>query len=104
MEISSPQIEANINALQSQVNEYDTNSSGIVSKLKFRTAYLYIAIPIAIFIVLAIWRPGFVRQEEKLQTGETQLKTSMKKILMWSLILGGVIVVGVYAITRKMSR
>ena len=101
MDITSPQIDAGINALEKEVKNYVSGRFGFMPSIKFNKVYLYVSIPIIIFIMLIIWRPKFVKNEVRMESGETQLKTSISKIFMWSLGLGTVIVVGIYAAYRS---
>jgi len=109
-DINSPQIEAKIGDLQSQVNQYASYNSqssggGVFPSFSFNlnSIYMYIGIPVAVLIILAILRPGFVKIEENMEDGTTQLKTSFKQILMWSLILGTLFDLGLYGLNYKMK-
>jgi Na+/citrate or Na+/malate symporter len=111
MEVNSPQIEATIGELQSRVNEYagynPTSSTGGVLpsfSLNLNSIYIYIGIPVVIFILLVFFRPNFVKVEQNLEDGSTQLKTSFKKIMMWSLILGTVFNLGLYGLNYKIKK
>jgi len=103
--IASPDIEKHITELQKRVSEYTTYNSTYKSTLPFsfkmNSIYIYAGIPVAIFILLLISRPGFVKTEVTLESGEVQMKTNFKKILMWSLIFGTIIVVAMYVLNHR---
>lgn len=102
--IDSPHIEARITELQSRVAPYEnyTSKGGKMAfSFNINSIYVYISIPIIIFILLVIVRPRFVKSDVQMESGDIQTKTSLNKIIMWTFILGGVIVVAMYALNYK---
>ena len=107
--MASPQIDARVQELQSQVEPYSKYSvhkgSGLPSfSLSLNSIYVYIAIPIILLVLLVVFRPSFVKTETVLEDGSTTAQTSAKKIMMWTLILGTVFDLGLFGINYKMKK
>ena len=108
-EITSPQIETRVNELQGQVAQYSKYNnekigSSLPFSLNFKFYYVYIAIPIAILILLMVFKPSFIKTNEEIEDGTIESQTNFKKILMWTLILGTVLDVGLYGALYKLKK
>lgn len=106
--IDSPQIDARVQELQSQVEPYsqydNTKKTRLSFSLNLSSVYVYIAIPILVFIAILIIRPSFVKTEAVLEDGSTTVKNSFKKIAMWTLILGIIFDLGLFGINYKIRK
>jgi hypothetical protein len=106
-DITSPQIDTRVQELQGQVaqySQYDTNHASTPFSLKFNSLYVYLGIPILVLILLVIFRPSFVKTESVLDDETTVPKTDVKKILIWTLVLGTALDLGLYGVTYKLKK
>lgn len=106
MDINSPQIEKRITDLQSKVKKYDNSkpAKSSISSVLDKTIYIYVGVPVIIFIVLLVARPKFVRSEVQLESGEVELRNNYTKMLMWALVFGTIIDVTIYVIKRRKKK
>jgi hypothetical protein len=107
-EINDPDIihmQEKIKVLQNKVHPFskkeEGGSSSFLPKLKFKRVYLYVGIPIIIAIVLLVLKPKFITDEKVNDEGEAYQSIQMKKVLMWTLILGGVLDVALFGYFYK---
>jgi len=63
-----------------------SGNSGFFSGANTRLLY-YAAIPVAIFIILMVWKPGFVTEEILLDDMTTDRKVSIKRALIASAVI-----------------
>lgn len=63
----------------------------------------YGAIPIVLLILLAILRPQFILNSEEDEIGETVYTISIKKLLIWTLVLAAPMIVGLYMYINKQT-
>jgi hypothetical protein len=108
-DIDSPQIGTIIKDLQGQVDEYakyDGKEQSKESSLSFNAGskYLYMGIPIGIFILLAFMQPAFIKYEKYNDDGTSTYHLSFQKLLMWTLILGVLSNIGVFAYNYKKAK
>lgn len=106
--IASPQIDMKLQELEGAVNPYsqydDTQKKSYIPSFSFNSNHLYIAIPVVLFIVLAVSRPTFVKAEVKMDDGTLVTKTSFEKIIIWTLVIGGLLDIGLYGANYKFNK
>lgn len=71
------------------------------SKITPSSPLFYIIPPIAIFILLLIWNPGFVSEEHIDKDNVVTKKRKLKLILIISLVTGTILDIGMFAYFRK---
>ena len=108
--VNSPQLDAKLQELQgavSQYSQYDTQNTQKKSagwNFDFNPNYVYVAIPVVLFVLLLIMRPSFVKAETKMDDGTVKTQTSFQKIVVWTLVIGGLLDVGLYGANYKLKR
>lgn len=70
------------------------------SKIDSKSPIFYIIPPVAIFILLTIWKPGFITTEVIDKDNNITKKRNLKNILIISLIVGTLLDVGMFAYFR----
>lgn len=71
------------------------------SKITLKSPLFYIIPPIAIFILLLIWKPGFVSEDSIDKDNVVTKKRKYKSILIISLVAGMILDIGMFAYFRK---
>jgi hypothetical protein len=110
--VDSPHIENKIADLENLVNPYqkfNTGGGGVGDGyssfiLNFKFYYVYIIIPIVLFILLIFFGPDFVKTESINNDGSKTLKFNFKTVLIWSVVLGLIFDIGIYGFRYKMNK
>lgn len=98
----SPEIDAAIQNLEKEVQQYSTPSQSYsLSSFSLNVVYIYISIPIIIFIILRLWSPRFVMASDNPADDIEDYKISYTKILMYTLIFGGLLDFAVFVYNRR---
>lgn len=108
--MTSPDYKQKLGELRERANKYDDNrpaQSGI--NLNFRkwskwTIAYYVAPPIAMLILLIIFKPGFLTTSHIDQNNNITEKMDIKKLLIATLVFGAIIDVAIFAYFRKMKQ
>ncbi len=107
----SPEIRGKIKELQEQVDQYSSHSThksskGFLSSFSFNlnSIYVYITIPIVILILLLVLKPSFIKIEYETEDNIVVKKMSFQKLIMWTLILGVVLDLGLFGFNYKMRK
>lgn len=99
MNIDSNEVDRQLNNLEEEIGGVTAQKSGF----KFKFFYVYIIIPIAVLILLGIWNPSFLRVEELTDEGTVE-KLSIRKLIMWGLIIGVIIDIGLFTWRYKRKK
>ena len=105
MDISD--LKRHVGQLRAQVSPYSTKKTKMFSNIDIDVDILltrfYITIPVVVFIVLVLFRPGFLYEERIDKDGNNQLTFCFKSLLTYWLLFSTLLVVGVYAYKYKQS-
>lgn len=90
--------------LHSQVSEFTHNNTTLSekdnnysSRFKFNITYLfYLLIPVTICILFILIKPRFIMNVVNSDNDNTKLQISIKKLLIYTLILSSVIIFGIF--------
>ena len=110
MEVNSPQLDAKLQELQGAVNQYSQYDTTTAQKkstgfnFNFNPNYVYIAIPAVLFVLLLVTRPNFIKAETKMDDGTVKNQTSFQKLVVWTLVIGGLLDVGLYGANYKLKK
>lgn len=93
--METPQLQKQIKELQSQVAPYSKKKGiSIVGEMSWKK--IYIAIPIAVMIILLLLRPKFLYKDKFNTKGNVTKSLSVQKIFVSWLILSFLFVVGLF--------
>lgn len=107
MNMSASRLNNRIAELQQNVDKYSNNKPKSSLTLPFKgdwLTYVYIGIPIVVLILLSFYKPKFVKREIPQEDGSVELQTDPSSIIMWSVILGGALDIGVYIANYKLKK
>ena len=98
----TPEYKKTIDNLKKQVGNYSTFNKTIptfsfIKKLT-NPIYVYISIPVIVFILFVICRPNCILIEVD---GTKKQKLSLKKLLISTVLIAGVIIIGFYIYFKK---
>lgn len=110
MEPETPEIEAHIADLQTQVAPYSKGTIkkssspsmfSMFSMLSLNSYKMYLVLLITVFVILLVWRPGIIYSEEVTETGESVRKFSFRKLLVVWGVTCLVIIIAIFAYKYK---
>lgn len=104
--VPSPEIENNISQLEKIVHTFDTSIPQSSNRsFSFNIKYIYGLVPVVIFIILCIWSPRIVKSTlnpaEEITDSEPVYVLSYSKVLLWTIVIGGLIDGAIYVFLRR---
>lgn len=95
----TPTIKKRVDELQTQVNAYTGKKSFVsgIGGISLNSPKLYYIIPIVLFLLLAIFRPGFLYDTDM----DKNRKFSVKKFLSFWLLFSGMLIIGLIVYNHK---
>jgi len=96
---------ANIESKLKRYNIEEETSSPIPTD-----RYIYIGIPIGVLVILSLWKPPFVQKKdnnplsEDEELIEDQKSVDLKKLLLWSILIGGSLDIAFYSYKIRKGR
>lgn len=99
--VDTPNIQNRVKELQQEIRPYSTTKEKSTRlSIPSLGKKIYIIVPVAVLVVLIIWRPGFLYQDV-LNNGEQTRKLSFKKLLLTWLVSCSLIAVAFYTYKYK---
>jgi hypothetical protein len=105
--METPVIQANIDRLRSDVDQYSDNKSylpmGLFNGIDVSFSKVYIALPVVVLLLLGYTRPDFVKYDYEEENGDVSRKVSIKKIFLCWFVISMVLMVGFFGYSYKMA-
>lgn len=107
MSLHTPNIKDRINTLKTQVQPYSKKTyetKSFLSSFSLSSPIIYAVIPIIVLVILFLIRPSIIMTNIVDEEDNTVETLSLKKLLLWTIITGGVLDIALFAYNYKKKK